>query len=261
MLAKDKINDIAERLERAEVDRTAIPKITDEYPELTIAQAYDIQDALRLRKEARGIKVAGLKMGLTSKAKMEQMNVSEPVYGFLPDYAARASSDRIAYDDFNQPRIEAEIAVETKHELSGPGCDIERVMASLEAVFPAVEILDSRYRDFKFDLPSVVADNTSAAGYVIGRRRYEATDLNLAEVSVSLVINDDVVETGVGAAVLGHPAASVAMLANMLAHRGQTIPAGTFIMTGGMTQAVSVTRGDRVEARFSDFETLSFEFV
>ncbi len=252
---------LAEKLDEAERSREAIDKITDAHPEISIADAYDIQFALRARKEQRGIRVSGLKMGLTSNAKMKQMGVAEPVYGFLTDQGAIPDGGEVRMPAFIHPRVEAEIAVITKRELAGPGCHVGQVMAAIDCVLPAVELLDSRYRDFRFDLPSVIADNTSAAGFVTGGRPRCLSGLDLRTLGVVLLKNGEVIETGAGAAVLGNPAESVARLANMLAARGLTIPAGSFVMTGGITAAVAVEPGDSIEARYQELGGVSLRFI
>ena len=260
-LDKVTIAALAARLEQAERDRAPIVKITDEYPSLDWDDAYAIQQTIRRSKLAAGVRIAGLKAGLTSKAKMKQMNVAEPVFGFLCDYGAYPDGGDIPMDRYIAPRIEAEIAFVTGCEIKGPGCHLAQVLAAIEFVLPAVEILDSRYENFRFDLISVVADNTSAAGFVTGGRARCLDELDLPTLGLVVEKNGKVVEVGAGAAVLGHPAESVVMLANSLARRGEVIPAGTFIMTGGITAAIGVERGDNVTARFQDLGSISMRFV
>ena len=252
---------LAARLEKAERKRQPLTKITDEYPSLDWDDAYAIQDAIRVAKQAAGVRIAGLKCGLTSQAKMKQMNVTEPVFGFLCDYGAYPDGGEVPFDKFIAPRIEAEVAFVTHTTLAGPGCHIAQVLAATEFVLPAVEILDSRYRDFKFDLISVVADNTSAAGFVTGGRARCLNELDLPTLGLVVEKNGRIVELAAAAAVLGHPAASVAMLANNLARRGQVIPAGTFIMTGGITAAIGIEKGDAISVRFQDLGSISLRFV
>ena len=252
---------LAARLETAERERAPLIKITDDYPSLDWDDAYAIQDAIRASKQAAGVRIAGLKCGLTSQAKMKQMNVTEPVFGFLCDYGAYPDGGEVPFDKFIAPRIEAEVAFVTHTELSGPGCHIAQVLAATDFVMPAVEILDSRYRDFKFDLISVVADNTSAAGFVTGGRARCLDELDLPTLGLVVEKNGRIVELAAAAAVLGHPAASVAMLANSLARRGQVIPAGSFIMTGGITAAIAIERGDAISVRFQDLGSISLRFV
>ena len=135
------------------------------------------------------------------------------------------------------------------------------MLAATDFVLPAVEVIDSRYENFRFDLKSVIADNTSAARFVTGGRHCSAAGLDLKNLGVVLEKNGEVVATASGAAVLGHPAASVAMLANMLGARGQEIPAGTLILTGGVTEAIAVEAGDAVSARFQHLGSVSMRFV
>ncbi|MEQ8388082.1 MAG: 2-oxo-3-hexenedioate decarboxylase [Alphaproteobacteria bacterium] len=254
------IGALAERLEEAELNAKDVTKITDEYPDMDWEDSYAIQYAIRDRKIKRGHKIVGLKMGLTSQAKMAQMGVSDPVYGFLADYFSVPDGGTVNTKELIHPKIEAEIAFVTKAPLKGPGCHIGSVLAATDFVLPAIEIIDSRYRDFKFDLKSVIADNTSSARFVTGGRSKSVRDVDLKTLGVVVEKNGSVVELGAGAAVLGHPAMSVAMLANMLGHRGEEIPAGTFIMTGGVTAAVSVSAGDSIVARYQGLGSISVNF-
>ena len=260
-LDKTTIAALAEHLENAELQARDVTKITDDHPDMDWDDAYAIQDEIKRRKEARGMKTAGLKAGLTSFAKMKQMGVETPVFGFVSDYMARPDGGEIKTSELIHPKVEAEICVVTKTALKGPGCHIGTVMAAIDFVLPAVEIIDSRYRDFKFDLKSVIADNTSAARYVAGGRPRNLDELDLRTLGVVLEKNGQVVAMAAGAAVLGHPLTAVAMLANHLGARGQEIPAGTFIMTGGVTEAIAVAAGDNVSVRFQDLGTVSMRFV
>jgi 2-oxo-3-hexenedioate decarboxylase len=252
---------LAEHLESAELNARDVTKITDEHPEMDWDDAYAIQDEIRRRKEARGQRTAGLKAGLTSFAKMKQMGVDTPVFGFVSDYMARPDGGEIKMSELIHPKVEAEICVVTKAPLRGPGCHVGAVLAAIDFVVPAVEIIDSRYRDFKFDLKSVVADNTSASRFVVGSRMRAVDGLDLRTLGVVLEKNGQIVAMAAGAAVLGNPLTAVAMLANHLGARGQEIPAGTFVMTGGVTEAIAVNAGDSVSVRFQDLGTVGMRFV
>ena len=260
-LSQETIAKLADYLETAELEKKAVTKITDEHPDMDWEDAYAIQYAIRQRKLDRGTKLAGLKMGLTSYAKMKQMGVETPVYGFLTDYGCYADGAEIETSNFIHPRVEGEVAVMTKSVLKGPDCDIEKAMAAIDFVMPAIEIIDSRYENFRFDLKSVIADNTSAAGFVTGSNMKKVEELDLPTLGVVLEKNGEIVELGAGAAVLGNPAASVAMFANMLAERGEEIPAGTFIMTGGITAAVAVEKGDNIHMRCQHLGSVSMRFT
>ena len=252
---------LAEHLENAELGARDVTKITDEYPDMDWDDAYAIQDAIRQRKEARGNRTAGLKCGLTSFAKMKQMGVETPVFGFVSDYMSRPDGGEIKISELIHPKVEAEICIVTKAPLKGPGCHVAAVMAATDLVLPAVEVIDSRYRDFKFDLKSVIADNTSSSRFVIGGRSRDLDELDLRTLGVVLEINGEIKTMAAGAAVLGHPLAAVAMLANHLGARGREIPAGSFIMTGGVTEAVTVKAGDSVLVRYQDLGSVSMRFV
>lgn len=260
-LDKATIEKLAKHCEDAELNAHEITKITDDYPEMTYEDAYDIQWTARKAKEARGHKIVGMKMGLTSQAKMKQMGVPNPCYGYLADYFAYGDGAEIKIDELIHPKVEAEIAFILKDDLQGPGCHIGDVLAATDFVMPAVEIIDSRYKDFKFDLKSVIADNSSSSRYVTGGRMRDIKDLDLKTLGVVMEINGEVVQLGAGAAVLGHPATAIAMLANMLSERGEILKAGTYILSGAITAAVSVKKGDNVTVKFQDLGTLSMKFV
>ena len=255
------IAQLAAHLDSAAMERRAVTKITDDYPDMDWEDAYAVQYAMRECKAARGIGVAGLKMGLTSRAKMKQMEVDVPCFGFLTDDRAYGDGAEIPIAEFIHPRVEAEIALVTHSDLHGPGCHIGDVLRATDFLLPAVEIIDSRYENFRFDLKSVIADNTSAAAFVAGGRSVGAEDVDLRSIGLVLEKNGEIVEVGAGAAVLGHPASSVAMLANMLADRDEHIPAGTFIMTGGITAAVAVEAGDNINVRYQALGSLGMRFV
>jgi 2-oxo-3-hexenedioate decarboxylase len=260
-LSRNTIAELAAHLEGAQLEAHDVVKITDAHPDMDWSDAYDIQDEIRRRKEARGDRTVGLKAGLTSFAKMKQMGVDEPCFGFVSASMARPEGGEIRVGELIHPKVEAEICVVTKAPLRGPGCHVGAVMAAIDFVLPAVEVIDSRYRDFKFDLKSVIADNTSAARFVVGGRSRDVEALDLRTLGIVLEKNGQIAALAAGAAVLGHPAAAVAMMANHLGRRGQEIPAGSFIMTGGVTEAIAVAAGDHVVARFQDLGSVSMRFV
>jgi 2-oxo-3-hexenedioate decarboxylase len=205
--------------------------------------------------------VVGLKAGLTSHAKMKQMGVDTPVFGFLVDSFSLPEGAEVKTSELIHPKVEPEIAFVLKRALKGPGCHIGTVLAATDFVLPGIEVIDSRYRDFKFDLKSVVADNTSASRFVVGGRAMPADELDLRTLGVLMEKNGELVSIGAGAAVLGHPAAAVAMLANHLGKRGQEIPAGSVVLSGGVTEAVAVKAGDHVCLRIQHLGSVSLRFV
>lgn len=255
------ITTLAERLENCELQAHDTTKITDEYPDMDWDDAYAIQNEIKRRKVARGCKIIGLKAGLTSHAKMKQMGVSTPVFGFMADYYAVPDGGECKVSALIHPKVEPEIAFVTKAELRGPGCHIGSVLAATDFVMPGIEVIDSRYRDFKFDLKSVVADNTSAARFVLGGQPMQVAGVDLRTVGIVMEKNGQAVAFGAGAAVLGHPAAAIAMLVNHLAERGESLPAGSLILSGGITEAVSVQAGDNITLRVQGMGSTSIRFV
>ncbi|HRH87409.1 MAG TPA: 2-oxo-3-hexenedioate decarboxylase [Rubrivivax sp.] len=251
---------LAEHLESCQLQARDTPKITDEHAQMTLDDAYAVQDAILARKRGRGARVVGWKAGLTSPAKMKQMGVTAPCFGFLVDEFAVDDGADVEIARLIHPKVEPEICFVLKRALKGPGCHIGAVLAATDFVLPGIEVIDSRYRDFKFDLPSVIADNTSAARFVVGGQAAVADALDLRTLGVVLEKNGKPVAMGAGAAVLGHPAAAVAMLANHLGARGQELPAGALVLSGGVTEAVAVAAGDHVSLRVQGLGSVSVRF-
>lgn len=252
---------LAEHLETCELEARDTLKITDEFPDMDWDDAYAIQNEIRRRKLARGARVIGLKAGLTSHAKMKQMGVDTPVFGFVADYQSVPEAGECRVSELIHPKVEPEICFVTRRPLKGPGCHIGAVLAATDFVMAGIEVIDSRYRDFKFDLKSVIADNTSAARFVVGGNPRPVEELDLRTLGVVLEKNGRIVALGAGAAVLGHPAAAVAMLANHVGRHGEEIPAGTLILSGGVTEAVPVAAGDHVTLRVQHLGSTSIRFV
>ncbi len=260
-LDKATIEKLAEHLENCQLQAKDTTKITDDYPEMDWDDAYAIQNVIKARKLARGLKLGGLKAGLTSHAKMKQMGVTTPVFGFMTKDYEIADGGDCKTSELIHPKVEPEIAFMTNKPLRGPGCHIAAVLAATEYVIPGIEVIDSRYRDFKFDLKSVVADNTSAARYVVGGQKLDVKNADLRTTGIVLEKNGHPVVFGAGAAVLGHPAAAIAMLANHLGAMGEEIPAGTLILSGGITEAVAVVAGDTVTLKVQGMGSTSMRFV
>ena len=260
-LTASQIAELAEYLESAHLERREVVKITDRYPDMDIEDAYAIQNKIKERKLARGEKIVGLKCGLTSYAKMRQMGVETPIYGFMTDPFVVQDASEIKMSDLIHPKIEPEIAFFLKAPLRGPGCHIGNVLAATDFVMPAIEVIDSRYRDFKFDLVSVIADNTSATRFIVGGKATSVKDLDLATLGVVLEKNGRIEMVGAGAAVVGHPATAVAMLANHLAASGEEIPAGAIILSGGITEAIPVKAGDSISLQVQSLGGVSVRFV
>jgi 2-keto-4-pentenoate hydratase len=236
------VDELARRLAKATADRTAIDKLTDEYADLDLAAAYRVQ---RRQRPEQGI--AGWKLGVTSRAKQRQVGVSAPTFGFLRAEHAVDLGAALDTETLIQPRAEPEIVLTLGRDLAGPHVTAAQVLAACSGVAVGLEILDSRYRDYKFTIADVVADNTSAGRYVTGAP-VDPAGLDLRLVGVLLEHNGEVVATAAGAAALGHPAAAAAWLVRALHEQDEGLRAGEIVFTGGLTAAVPLAPGDCVVA-------------
>jgi 2-oxo-3-hexenedioate decarboxylase len=249
-------DELADRLINAAQDRVATTPLTDEYPDLDVATAYTIQDAVVAARRSQGSVVVGAKLGLTSAAKQKQMNVSEPLYGWLSNDMQIDTGQVLNCDAFIQPRCEPEIAFLLGRDLEGSGVTAAQVLAATDLVFAAVDVLDSRFAGYSFKLPDVVADNSSCAAFVLGGQGLDPSGFDLRLTGCVFEKNGELVATASGAAVLGHPAASVAWLVRKLSERGQGLQAGHIVLAGAMTEAIAVAPGDVITARFDRLGTV-----
>jgi len=189
------------------------------------------------------------------------LGVNEPDFGQLFDDMMLASGGECRVDSLMLPRVEPEIAFVLARELRGPGVTRQDVLAAADYVIPALEIIDTRIRDWKITLADTIADNASSARVVLGERKTQPFALDLAAVAMTLQKNGAVVEQGVGAAVLGHPAEPVAWLANKLAEFEQTLAAGSVVIPGALCRAIDVKTGDTIVASFEKLGSVSVRFV
>jgi 2-keto-4-pentenoate hydratase len=245
------VTELAARLSKAVADRTAIEQLSDDVPELDLATGYAVQRALR---EQAG-PLAGWKLGVTSRAKQAQVGVRSPIYGFLAAGNALDLGAPLATGELIQPRVEPEIVFTLAADLAGPHVTAADVLTATASVAVGVEILDSRYRDYRFTMADVVADNTSAGRYLVGAP-VPAAGIDLRLVGVVLEHNGEVVATASGSASLGHPAAAVAWLVRALAAEGEGLLAGEVVLSGGLTAAVPVGPGDVVVASIDRLGTI-----
>jgi 2-keto-4-pentenoate hydratase len=235
------VPDIAARLAKARADRTAIAPITDEVPELDIATGYEVQ---RLTRASAG-PLVGWKLGVTSRAKQAQVGVDAPIRGFLAAEHELDVGEPLVVAEHINPRAEPEIAFVMGRDLAGPHVTATAVLAATAGVAAGIEIIDSRYQDYRFTMPDVIADNSSAGRFVIGTP-VPVAGIDLRLVGVLLEHNGEVVATASGAASLDSPAAAVAWLVRSLAAEGAGLSAGDVILSGGLTAAVPVAAGDTV---------------
>lgn len=247
---------IAEELAAAERERRDRPPFSDEHPDLDLDTAYAAQWAGVQAKLDAGDILVGAKLGLTSRAKQRVMNVDAPLYGFVTSRMLHPYGEAVDVSTLIHPRVEPEIAFLLGRDVEGPAT-VTSVLAATEAVFAAIDVLDSRYQDFRFTLSDVAADNASAALFLTGPRALRPVEVgDLGLVGCVLRVDGEVEATAAGAAVMGHPAASVAWLANQLAARGQRLRAGWLVYSGGLTEPVPLKPGMSVSAEFAGLGTV-----
>jgi 2-oxo-3-hexenedioate decarboxylase len=246
------LDSIAARLDDAALTASAVPQLE---AGLTLDQAYEIQSRSLTRRHSRGERRIGIKMGFTSRAKMAQMGVSDMIFGRLTDRMLIEAGVPVSISRFVHPRVEPEVAFLLKAPLSGR-IDPMTAMAAVAAVAPALEIIDSRYENFKFSLTDVVADNSSSSGLVIGPWADPAIDLG--NLGMLMEIDGAARQIGSTAAILGHPVFSLVAAARLTAERGEPLVAGDIVMAGGATAAEALAPGHYVRLSVERLGVVAF---
>jgi len=249
------LDELAALVDSAAHDARGMAQLTTLAPDLTPGQGYQIQARAFARRLDRGEKPVGLKMGLTSRAKMIQVNVSEVIWGRLSDAMRVEDGGSISLKRYIHPRVEPEVAFLMKKPLSGIVSPAE-AMAAVEAVAPAMEIIDSRFEDFKFTLPDVVADNASSSGFVVGP--WSSPGGDLSNRGMVMEFDGRAVQIGSTAAILGDPIRSLVSAARMIWQAGNELEAGWIVMAGAATAAQPLVPGVHVRNSVEGLGTVSF---
>jgi len=266
-LSEHDINTCAGSLHHAEKSRVQIRQLSQDFPDITIADAYAIQKAWIDIKLAEGRVVRGHKIGLTSKAMQSALNIGEPDSGVLLDDMFFADGGLVPSDRFIATRIEAELAFVMKHRLSGPGCTLFDVLSATDFVVPALEILDTRIErvDPKTNATrkifDTIADNAANAGIVLGGRPLRPLDTDLRWIGALCSRNGQLEETGLAAGVLNHPATAVAWLANKIAPHDLAIEPGQVVLAGSFIRPIEARKGDTIHADYGPYGTVSCYFA
>lgn len=233
----------ADLLRAARLERRTLPPFTDAYRNVDEDWGYAVQALAREDSVAAGDSVVGAKLGLTSVVKQQRMGVDRPIVGFLTtSMLVEPTALGHGLKRWAQPRVEPEIAFVTARDIDR-ALEPDEVEASIASVAVAAEIIDSRYTDYRFRLPDVVADNTSAAGVVLGEPVPLEAVADLASLRCEVEVDGEVMHRATGAAILGQPLRAVQLLAEHLERHQESLPAGSLVLAGALTDAVPLRAG------------------
>ena len=255
------IEALGDSLYDALIARTPIAPLSAAHPDMTIEDAYHVQQRMIARRLEQGDRVIGKKIGVTSKAVMNMLGVHQPDFGYLLDSMVFNEGESVDMDTLIQPKAEGEIAFLLKKDLQGPGVTAADVLAATEGVMACFEIVDSRIQDWKIKIQDTVADNASCGVFVLGDRLVDVRDVDLTTCGMVLEKNGEIVATGAGAAALGHPANAVAWLANTLGRHGIALEAGEVVLSGSLGIMVPVAAGDNLRVTIGGIGGCSVRFV
>lgn len=252
---------VAEQLLAAYATRAPVEPLTATHEGMTLEDAYAIQLLQVERRRDEGRVVRGHKVGLTSAAMQKMLGVSEPDYGHLFDDFFHLEHAPVPVDHFLQPRIEPEVAFVLKRPLKGPGVTVHEALRAVDFVLPALEIVDSRIRDWKIGLFDTIADNASSGAVVLGSTPTDVDAVDLRLTGATLHRNGRLVGTGAGGAVLGSPVNSLVWLANTVGVHGITLEEGDVVLPGAVCAMVPVAAGDTFTATFAGLGSVTARFA
>ncbi len=261
LLSDDEAQDKARQLYEARRTRVAIEPFTDAQPQLGMADGYAVQSRLTRMILADGDTIAGYKVGLTSKPMQRLIGVSSPDYGPVLTSTLYGDHDEVPMSRFIQPKMEAEIVFVLGEGLQGPGVTATRAARAIAGAVAAVEIVDSRFADWRIKLADTVSDLASNGAAAVASRVVPIEGVDTRLIGMVLTRNGDVVDTGAGAAALGDPVAVVAWLANTLGEVGVALQPGHLVMTGALHAAVPMAAGDVFRAEFDRLGAISLRVV
>ena len=260
MLSDAERQSAADGLLEAGRTRIVVPQPSRTYPAMEIEDAYDVQRRWAAGRIAEGARVVGRKIGLTSRAMQMASKMTEPDYGLILDDALFTDGARIASDVFIKPRLETELAFVMGQDLAGAGCRLHDVMRATEFVTPALEIIDYR-TEVPRAIVDTIADNAAFGAIVTGGRLVRPFDVDVRWVAATLSKNGVIEESGVSAAVIGHPAAGIAWLVNKLAPLGDGLKKGDIVLGGSFTRPVDIASGDVVVADYGPLGAIAVSFA
>ncbi|MRI33957.1 2-oxopent-4-enoate hydratase [Endozoicomonas sp. OPT23] len=240
-----------------------IEPFTDRDSDITIDDAYHISLHMLEKRVANGDKIVGKKIGVTSKAVQDMLNVHQPDFGFITDEMWFNNNDAISISENKliQPRAEGEIAFKLKKDLVGPGVTEKDVLEATESVMPCFEIVDSRIHNWNIKIQDTVADNASCGVFVLSDNEVDPNTVDLPSAQMKVYKNGELISEGLGSAVQGNPLTAVAWLANTLGEFGIPFKAGEIILSGSLVPLESVVAGDVMSLEIEGLGTAEVSFA
>lgn len=260
-ISNETITAITHHFFDAEDNRYPIEPVASFQPNITMAEGYQVQAAVLTEWQRRGYKIVGKKAAATSQAAQAKMQIDEPIYGHLLDFQQAAPGATLAAGHFIQPYIECELAFIIGRPLTGSDITADDILAATEAIAPAYDIIDFRTRDWAVGGGEALSTNVFTRHFVVGEARLAPDALDWPSLAISLAKNGEPVAAATADAIMGHPARSIAWVANKLAEHGHQLDAGEIVITGAITKPYPVALGDRFEATFEGLGTLAVQFA
>ncbi|WP_249644700.1 2-keto-4-pentenoate hydratase [Nocardia sputi] len=261
MLSDAVRTELADELERAERERVAIDPLIARCPDIDVVDAYEIQLINIRRRLDAGARVVGHKVGLSSKAMQQMMGVDEPDYGHLLAEMEVFEDVPVEAGRYLFPRVEVEVGFVLGADLPGAECTEADVLDATVAFAPAIELIDSRIKDWNIGLADTISDNASSAGFVLGAQRVAPQDIDVKAIDAVLTRNGEVVAEGRSDAVLGDPVIAVAWLARKVASFGVRLKAGDIVLPGSCTRAIDARPSDAFHAEFAGLGSVRLQFT
>ena len=258
---QQQITQLGDELYEALAAGKTVSPLTSRGFDITIEDAYHIQQRMLARRIEKGEKVVGKKIGVTSKAVMNMLGVGQPDFGYLLDGMVYHEGESIPMDSLIQPKAEGEIAFLMNKDLMGPGLTAADILAATEGVMACFEIVDSRIQDWKIKIQDTVADNASCGVFVLGDKLVDPKKVDLALCGMVLEKNGEIVVTGAGAATMASPVNAMVWLANTLGRLGIGLNAGDIVLSGALGAMVPVKAGDSLRCTIGGIGGCSVRFV
>jgi 2-keto-4-pentenoate hydratase len=252
--------EVADLLRAAERMREPCDPVAPMLPGATVADAYQVQRINTVRELASGRRRSGWKIGLTSPAVQQQLGVDQPDFGTLFD-DTRVDVGPIDLGQLIAPKIEVEVAFSLSRDLSAADVSASDVVTATEYVVPAIEIVDSRIRDWEISIVDTVCDNASSGRHILGKRATRLADVDLPSVRMELLLEGQLLSQGTGAACMGNPINAVVWLANTLVGLGTPLLAGDVVLSGALGPMVTVTEPSLFEAHIEGLGDVQARFV